>query len=112
MNFSKEIKNNYLIIKPSGKIDATNSDDFTESLKKLLENKNKIIINFEDIDYISSAGLRSILIIAKEAKNRDGKLVLCSLKEHIMEIFEITGFTKMINIVNTLQDAEKIINIQ
>ncbi len=109
MDLNVNIKDNYLIARPSGKIDATNSEDFTASLLELLNKSKQIILDFEKIDYISSAGLRSILIAAKQAKGSGSKFLLCSLQKHIYDIFKMTGFTNMFNILPTLQDAESLL---
>ena len=109
MDIKPEKKENYVIANPCGKIDATNAEDFTNSLLELLNDVDSIIVNFREVDYISSAGLRSVLFAAKKSQNKNGKFVLCELQEHIYEIFSMTGFTKMLNIVSNLGEAEKII---
>ena len=109
MELKPEKKENYIIANPSGKIDATNAENFSNSLLELLNDVDNIIVNFKDVDYISSAGLRSVLVAAKESQNKKGKFVLCALQEHIFEIFEMTGLTKMLNIVSNIEEAEKII---
>ena len=57
-----------------------------------------VIMDFEKLVYISSAGLRAILLTAKSLQSRDAKLVLCSLSEQIREVFEISGFDKVLAI--------------
>ena len=64
-----------------------------------------MILDFADLNYISSAGLRSVLIAAKEAQNIGGSFVLCSMQEHIFDIFKMTGFTGMLKIVSNLEEA-------
>ncbi len=109
MNLPYETKERYIIASPEGKIDATNADEFTNLLKELLAKQSNVIINFENVNYISSAGLRSILIGAKEAKSQNGKFILCCLQKHIFEIFEMTGFTQMLKIVPTIEEARSIV---
>jgi len=110
MDLNTEIKDRHIIIaKPSGKIDATNADDFTNSLLNLFNENKNVILDFSAIDYISSAGLRSILIAAKNAKSSNVKFVLCCLQEQIYEIFQMTGFTQMLSIFNTFEEAENIV---
>ena len=109
MEIPKKTKKNYIIAFPSGKIDATNSGDFTDSLLKILDEEKNLILNFKDINYISSAGLRAVLIVAKHIQNKQGKFILCEMQPHIFDIFKITGFTQMLKIVSSLSDAEKLI---
>ena len=110
MEFSSEIKENYIIAKPFDKVDATNADDFAESMLDLFKNCKNVVLDFTNLNYISSAGLRSVLIAAKEAQNIGGSFVLCSMQEHIFEIFKMTGFTEMLKIVSNLEEAVNFIN--
>ena len=97
INATKE--GNILISKPFGRLDGTNSRDFEENLKSQLnDDVNNLIIDLEDLVYISSAGLRAILLLAKTLNSKGQKLVLCSLSDQIMEVFEISGFNKVISI--------------
>ena len=67
--------------------------------KQILENQeNKIVINLDSVDYISSAGLRIFLMAGKKLKTLDGSFVLANMNEHIKEVFDISGFTPIFNI--------------
>ncbi len=57
-----------------------------------------LILDFEPTEYISSAGMRVILLAAKKMKSDGGKLVLCSMSDHVKEVFDIAGFTAVLNI--------------
>ncbi len=97
INATKE--GNILISKPMGRLDGTNSRDFEETLKaELGEGGLSLVIDLEDLVYISSAGLRAILLIAKTLNSKGQKLALCSLSDQILEVFEISGFNKVIPI--------------
>lgn len=97
INATKE--GNILISKPLGRLDGTNSRDFEEALKtELNQEELSLIIDLEDLVYISSAGLRAILLIAKTLNSKGRKLALCSLSDQILEVFEISGFNKVIPI--------------
>ena len=109
MELSTEVKENYIIAKPCDKVDATNADDFTKSLLELFKNGKNVILDFADLNYISSAGLRSVLVAAKEAQNIGGLFLLCSMQEHIFDIFKMTGFTEMLKILPNLEEAVKLI---
>ena len=66
-----------------------------------------MIIDFESLDYISSAGLRVILKAAKQLKHSDGMIMLCSMEDYVKEVFEIAGFDSIIPIVPNMEDALK-----
>ncbi len=84
-----------------GRIDGVNAQEFQENLDQKSESSNDsqaIVLDLENLHYISSAGLRSILLIAKTLKSKQIKFAMCSLPDPIMEIIQITGFDKIIDI--------------
>ena len=91
----------------SGRMDAITATEFTIKLEGWIdEGLHNFIIDCSQLDYISSAGLRAILIIAKKLKGLDGKLKLAALQESVQTVFEISGFNKIIPIFANLDDAE------
>ena len=89
-----------------GRIDGSNVVQFEEAVRTAIEDSDRaVIMNFEKLVYISSAGLRAILLTAKSLQNRDAKLLLCSLSDRIREVFEISGFDKILPIHATKADA-------
>ena len=84
-----------------GRIDGVNAQEFQENLNQRAESSGDsqaIVLDLENLSYISSAGLRSILLIAKTFKSKDIKFAMCALPDPIMEIIQITGFDKIIEI--------------
>ena len=66
---------------------------FEQKLFECIENgTQRLILDFQDLDYISSAGLRVILKATKNLKSAEGKLVLCAMQDYVKEVFEISGF--------------------
>ena len=91
-----EIKNrqedNLWIVEPIGRLDSNTSQQLEDDLtQKLADNQKYIILDFQGLDYISSAGLRVILKSTREAQRLDGLIVLCSLKDYVKEVFEVAG---------------------
>lgn len=85
-----------------GRIDGINAQAFDESLNETINESDKgIVLNLENLLYISSAGLRSILLIAKALKNSSAKFALCALPDSIMEIVKIAGFDKIVDVYGT-----------
>lgn len=66
---------------------------------------SKILINMEHLSYISSAGLRVLLIVAKQLKKQAGKVCICNANPTVMEVFEISGFTSIFSISPTQEEA-------
>ncbi len=83
-----------------GRLDASTSNDFEEKVIAAIENgETEIIVNFSELDYISSSGLRVLLVGAKKLKALSGSVTLSGLKKHIKEVFEIAGFTPLFTII-------------
>ncbi len=106
MDIKTERNNGTLIAKAEGRIDGVNARDFEEAMKAAIgDDDNTVIIDLEGLSYISSAGLRVILLIAKTLRKRNAELVLCSLSDSIREVFEISGFDKIIPVHASREEA-------
>ena len=91
-----------------GRLDSNTSQSFEKRLMDAISDGAKnVIIDFKELDYISSAGLRVILKATKTIKRQDGKIMLCSMQDYVKEVFEIAGFDSFLPIVPTLEDAFK-----
>ncbi|MDP8227167.1 MAG: STAS domain-containing protein [Candidatus Celaenobacter polaris] len=91
-----------------GRLDANTSGELESVLIPMIgEGKKKIVLDFSALEYISSAGLRLLLLAAKKLRNNKGNIILCSMKDFIKEIFEISGFTPIFKIVDTKEAALK-----
>ncbi len=90
----------------SGRIDGSNVVQFEEAVRSAIEDSDRaVIMDFENLVYISSAGLRAILLTAKSLQSRKAKLLLCTLTDPIREVFEISGFDKVLPIHPTKAEA-------
>ncbi len=87
------------IAKASGRVDSTNARAFDDALAAIIkENAQALIVDLEDLSYISSAGLRVFLLVAKSLQKLDREFMLCSLSDSITELFAVSGFDKIITI--------------
>ncbi len=108
MEITHRLENEILIISIKGRLDGATSPKADEFIKKRLEgDTNRLLFDFEGLEYLSSAGLRAILSATKEIKSREGKVVLAGLNPYVYEIFEISGFTSLIPIKETVEEAIK-----
>lgn len=94
------------IFRIDGRLDSNTAPEL-ENRVALAMNKGarSMVIDFEALGYISSAGLRVILKTAKELKRLDGALVLCAMQDYVREVFEISGFDTFLPIVPTAGEA-------
>lgn len=94
------------LISVTGRMDAVSSPEFEKKLGRLIDEGNvNLIIDLTELDYISSSGLRSILITAKKLKGKNGQILLASLQAIVKEVFEISGFSIIIPIYESVEEA-------
>jgi anti-sigma B factor antagonist len=86
-------------IYPDGKLDTNSSQQLTDEIKRYTDSGRKVVIDFEKIEYISSAGLRVLVLADQELNKNGGELSVTHVSDHIMDIFEMTGFDNMLTIV-------------
>lgn len=80
-----------------GRLDTTTAPELDEVLKGSLDGVTELTMDLEKLEYLSSAGLR-VLLSAQKTMNKQGSMVVKNVNETIMEIFEITGFSDILNI--------------
>ena len=106
MEIQKKKEKETVVVSVKGRLDAVSSPEFEKELAALMaEGESIFILDFGSLDYISSAGLRSILAATKKLKEKKGKLLLASLKEVVKEVFDISGFSAIIPIHDTVEAA-------
>jgi anti-sigma B factor antagonist len=106
MEIIEENQSGINIYKLSGRLDSNTSQSFEKKIFQAIDDGSKsMIIDFKNLDYISSAGLRVILKATKALKREDGKMMLCDMQDYVKEVFEIAGFDSFLPIVSTMDDA-------
>lgn len=94
------------IFELSGRLDSRTSPEFDEKLFGAMEKgANHIIVDFNSLEYISSAGLRVLNKAHKKLSHTDGKLLMCNMVDYIREVFEIAGFDTFLPIVSDRNTA-------
>ena len=97
MNIIKNQNGKTLTVALEGRLDTTTAPRLEGELKETIDAAEKLILDFQKLEYISSAGLR-VLLSAQKVMNRQGKMVIRGVKPDIMEIFDVTGFVDILNI--------------
>lgn len=106
MQIQKRPQDNLLILDLSGRLDASSSAEALEQFNGIIDAGNtQLVANLGQLEYISSAGLRVFLMIAKKLKAAQGKIHLCHLPDYVKEIFEISGFASIFPIHATEAEA-------
>lgn len=99
MEMSEEVVSGARILSLSNRLDAVTSKPVEERILGLINGgEHRLVVDLARLEYISSAGLRVLLLAAKRMKAVDGRLALCSPTDHVRQVFEISGFASVISI--------------
>ena len=108
MEIDHRVENEILIIAISGRLDAASAPVAEGEINKALEGEqNRLLFDLSALEYLSSGGLRVILSAAKEIRRREGKVALAALTQYVYEIFEVSGFTAMLPIKDSVEEGLK-----
>ena len=96
---AEERNDDVLVLIPVGRLDSGNANSFESIVMTHIgSGERRLIVDFSRLNFMSSSGMRVLLIAAKALKAGQGTLVLCSMKNHIEEVFRISGFDRIIPI--------------
>jgi anti-sigma B factor antagonist len=94
------------VVEFSGNLDTNTAPEAENQINGLLDGGvSKILVNFENLNYISSAGLRVLLATAKKMMVTGGDLKICSLNSTVQEVFDISGFSTILSLAANETDA-------
>ena len=94
------------VVKVKGQVDSANAPDLETALKQLVEgNKNRIVLDLKEVDYLSSLGMRAIILTLKSVRRVNGDLRLASPSASVEQVFRIVGMTQMFNIYSSGEEA-------
>lgn len=97
MTITKNKNDNFLTLKLEGRLDTTTAPQLESELSENLDGVTELTIDFAELSYISSAGLR-VLLATQKRMNKQGSMKLINVNEIVMEVFEITGFVDILTI--------------
>lgn len=99
MNIKKTLNGDTLVLSVEGRLDTTTAPVLETELASSPDSVTALILDFAELEYLSSAGLR-VLLAAQKQMNEKGSMVVRNVNDAIMEIFEITGFLGILTIEN------------
>ena len=97
MTINKITKDGTITVEISGRVDTTTSPALEKELKESFDGCENMVLDFAGVEYISSAGLR-VLLAAHKTMSKKGGMKLKNVSDDIMEIFEVTGFSDILDI--------------
>ena len=97
MNIQRTLNGTALTVALEGRLDTTTAPRLEEVLRGSVDGVSRLVFDLENLEYISSAGLR-VLLAMQKLMNRQGEMVLQNVNEAVMEVFEVTGFSDILRI--------------
>jgi anti-anti-sigma factor len=108
MDISEDRKADAVVLALSGKLDATTAKTFEDKILGVINSgAQRLVVDLAQLEYVSSSGLRVFLLAAKRLRVTDGKIVLCGLQDHVRQVFDLAGFSSIISIYGSRDDAIK-----
>lgn len=106
MEISEDKKSGVVILSVTGRLDASNAAPLEQRLLALIDaGEQRLIIDGAQLDYISSAGLRALLVAAKRLRSGSGEIALAALQDPVKEVLDIAGFSSIFKLYRTAAEA-------
>lgn len=106
MEITTTQKKQFYVVAVRGRLDALTAPAFEGEARKLLEDGSKsVVLDLTDLMFVSSAGLRGILFLAKGLRASQGEVRFAGLQPAVREVFGISGFTSLFSIYDTVDEA-------
>ena len=106
MEFLSRDEEHGVVVAIAGRLDAVTSADFEKRMRELIDRGNAaLVVDFERLDYISSAGLRALLVVARTLKAKDGRLRFANVKGGVRAVFDMSGFASMFQLDDSVAAA-------
>ena len=99
MTITEERNNNLITLKIEGRLDTTTAPTLEKTIDEIIDGIKELILDMNQLTYVSSAGLR-VLLSTQKKMNKIGMMKLIGVCEEVMEVFEMTGFSDILNIEN------------
>ncbi len=98
MKVTFEEREDELVLHTEGRIDTNTAEDFEKELLTGIEKADSVRLDFENVQYVSSAGLRALLNGQKKVNSEDKEMLLCNVNSMVEEVFESTGFIDILTV--------------
>lgn len=106
MDLQTKIENNAIVVTISGRLDAVTAPEYEKRIRELIDSGNiYFVVDFEQLDYISSAGLRGLLVMAKLLNAKGGRAYLANVKGNVQSVFDMCGFNAVFKMENSVAEA-------
>jgi anti-sigma B factor antagonist len=98
MEIVKTVSEGKTVLSLAGKLTAASAQEFSTAVEKALEESNALVLDFKDLSYLASAGLRVLVAAQKKLSVSGGSLSLLNVRREVMDVFEVTGLDEILDI--------------
>lgn len=98
MKIEKLMEGEITVLKVAGQLTSATSPELENAINKVLETENNLVLDFAELDFLASSGLRVILSTQKKINTKDGALVIRNVNKVVMDVFEMTGLRNFLNV--------------
>ncbi|MEO8216765.1 MAG: STAS domain-containing protein [Acidobacteriota bacterium] len=106
MEIEVRSENEVTVVVIRGSVDGLTAEDLTSSLSSLIQaGQEKLVADFADVDYTSSAGLRALLATVKESRQRGGDIRLSAVRPEVMRVLQLSGFSNILKLYGDVRAA-------
>lgn len=111
MDVAIESKNEIVIITVTGSIDSNTAAEFSSQIMDKISNAQNVLLDLSNVDFVSSAGLRVLLMIYRQIKAKNGKVVIAGVSEDIKDVMAMTGFIHFFELADSTASAQNLFNV-
>lgn len=105
MNVNINTNGNIVIISIEGSIDSKTAGELQSQIMGKVSESDNVLLNLTEVDFVSSAGLRVLLMIYRQIKSKNGKVILVGVSQEITDVMSMTGFINFFEITDTIDNA-------
>jgi len=106
VDIKEGLEGDVLFLKISGRLDAISSPAAEKKILDHITNgQHKVLLDFSEVDYLSSAGMRLLLRTSKKLKTVSGKLIVCSVTSNVLDVLKMSGFDHVIDLSPNKEEA-------
>jgi len=106
MDLQTKVEGNAIVVSISGRLDAVTAPEYEKRIRELIDSGNSyFVVDFEQLDYISSAGLRGLLLMAKLLSAKGGRACLANVNGNVRSVFDMCGFNTVFKMENSVAEA-------
>lgn len=106
MNVTTTQSGNAAVAAVAGRVDSANAKEFGQALSDIIDQgTSRLVVDCAELSYISSAGLRALLVAIKKTNAAGGGVAMCRVQSHIREVLEVSGFTRLTSVFDTSEEA-------